>query len=261
MVQYAGRRDGFWVRPLGATARTAEAGGRFAVDMWPDVSDYDPEDLCEVPGLKMPDGSPARLYSAFRKGPVLLHFRWMRQYGIDGVFLSRFVGETASPARARHVNTVLANVREGCHREGRVWAMMLDLSMGRARRRRWSRMTGSSCATRSRFARTRATCTIRASRWCCSGGWGSRTAPGRRSRAKSWSISSRTIPNYGGVYLIGGIDPYWRTLSGESRTEPAWAKVYRIVRRHQPLGRRPVSRRRVDGPHPQARYGKATWPS
>ena len=43
-------------------------GGRFVVDMWPDVSDYDPLDLCAVPGLKMPDGSPARLYSAFRKG-------------------------------------------------------------------------------------------------------------------------------------------------------------------------------------------------
>ena len=84
-----------------------------------------------MPGLKMPDGSPARLYSAFRKGPVLLHFKWMRQYGIDGVFLSRFVGEAASPGARRHVNMVLASVREGCHREGRVWAMMLDLSMGR----------------------------------------------------------------------------------------------------------------------------------
>ena len=79
----------------------------------------------------MPDGSPARLYSAFRKGPVLLHYKWMRQYGIDGVFVSRFVGEAASPTRSRHVNPVLASVREGCHREGRVWAMMLDLSMGR----------------------------------------------------------------------------------------------------------------------------------
>ena len=41
------------------------------------------------------------------------------EYGIDGVFLSRFVSETTSISRARHVNTVLANVREGCHREGR----------------------------------------------------------------------------------------------------------------------------------------------
>ncbi len=37
--------------------------GRFIVDMWPDESEYAPDDLCEVPGLKMPDGSPARLYS------------------------------------------------------------------------------------------------------------------------------------------------------------------------------------------------------
>ena len=79
-------------------------GGRFTVDMWPDVSEYAPEDLREVPGLTMPDGSPARLYSAFRKGPVLLHCCWMRQYGIDGVFLSRFIGEAASPWRSRHVN-------------------------------------------------------------------------------------------------------------------------------------------------------------
>src|SRR3954447_17009666 len=45
-------------------------GGRFTVAMCPDVSEYAPADLREVPGLKMPDGSPARLYSAFRKGPV-----------------------------------------------------------------------------------------------------------------------------------------------------------------------------------------------
>ena len=96
-----------------------------------DLSEYDPADLKEVPGLKLPDGSPAKLYSAYRKGPVLLHTKWMRQYEIDGVFLSRFVGEAASRDRSNHVNTVLANVREGCHREGRVWAMMLDLSMGK----------------------------------------------------------------------------------------------------------------------------------
>jgi hypothetical protein len=103
------------------------SGGRFTVDMWPDLSEYAPEDLREVPGLKMPDGSPARLYSAFRKGPVLLHCQWMRHYGIDGVFLSRFIGEAANPSRSRHVNQVLANVREGCHREGRVWAKVYGM--------------------------------------------------------------------------------------------------------------------------------------
>ena len=55
----------------------------------------------------------------------------MREYGIDGVFVSRFVGEVADQNRSKHVNRVLASVREGCHREGRVWALMLDLSAGR----------------------------------------------------------------------------------------------------------------------------------
>ena len=72
-------------------------GGRFVVDMWPDVSEYDPHDFAR------PRVETARWFArdlrAFRKGPVLLHCQWMRQYGIDGVFLSRFVGETASPAR------------------------------------------------------------------------------------------------------------------------------------------------------------------
>src|SRR4051794_7373247 len=27
-------------------------GGRFTVDMWPDVAEYAPDDLCDVPGLK-----------------------------------------------------------------------------------------------------------------------------------------------------------------------------------------------------------------
>src|SRR5205823_2909481 len=74
--------------------RLGETNGQFVVDMWSDIAEYDQAYLCEVRGLKMPDGSPARLYSAFRKVPVLLHCKWMREYGIDGLFLSRFVGES-----------------------------------------------------------------------------------------------------------------------------------------------------------------------
>ena len=73
------------------------------------------------------------LYSGFCLGPTLVHFKWMREHGIDGVFLSRFIGETRGRTTGdpvtRHVNKVLANVREGAHREGRTWTMMLDLSM------------------------------------------------------------------------------------------------------------------------------------
>jgi hypothetical protein len=203
-------------------------GGRFTVDMWPDVSEYDPSDLADVPGVNMPDGSPARLYSAFRKGPVLLHLKWMRQYGIDGLFLSRFVGETANPARARHVNTVLANVREGCHLQGRVWALMLDLSMSAREastslvKNDWKFLCDNVKAREdSRYLHERGKPVVLL--W----GLGFNDRPWNAGQASELIDFFQHDPKYGGVYLIGGVDPYWRTLRGGSRTDPAWAKVYR----------------------------------
>ena len=202
-------------------------GGRFTVDMWPDTSEYAPEDLEEVPGLKMPDGSPARLYSAFHKGPVLLHFQWMRQYGIDGVFLSRFIGEAASPSRSRHVNQVLAQVREGCHREGRVWAMMLDLSTGRNATTAtvmndWKFLCDQvKVREDSRYLHHQQKPVVLL--W----GLGFRDRPWTPEQGEELIRFFKDDPRYGGVYLIGGIDPHWRTLGGESRTNAGWAAVYR----------------------------------
>jgi hypothetical protein len=202
-------------------------GGRFTIDMWPDVSEYDPQDLREVPGLTMPDGPPAKLYSAFRKGPVLLHHKWMRQYSIDGVFLSRFIGEANGPARSRHANQVLANVREGCHREGRVWAMMLDLSMGRnvttsAVINDWKFLCDQvKVREDSRYLRHQGKPVVLL--W----GLGFKDRPWSPAQGEELVNFLRSDPTYGGVYLIGGIDPHWRTLRGASRPDPAWAKVYR----------------------------------
>jgi hypothetical protein len=202
-------------------------GGRFTVDLWPDVSEYDPRDLAEVPGLKMPDGSPARLYSAFRKGPVLLHCRWMRQYGIDGVFLSRFVGETADPRRARHVNTVLAHVREGCHREGRVWAMMLDLSMGRGATTALVKDDWRFLCDRVKVREDSRYLHHRGKPVVLLWGLGFRDHRWTPAQAEELVDFFKNDPRYGGIYLIGGVDPYWRTLRGDSRRDAAWAKVYR----------------------------------
>ncbi len=201
--------------------------GRFTVDMWPDVSEYGPNDLCDVPGLKMPDGSPARLYSAYRKGPVLLHCKWMREYGIDGVFLSRFVGEAANPARARHVNMVLANLREGCHREGRVWAMMLDLSVGRKGTTKmvmddWKFLCDKvKVRDDSRYLHHRGKPVVLL--W----GLGFNDRPWTPEQGRELVDFFKNDPTYGGTYLIGGVDPFWRTLRGASRREAAWAEVYR----------------------------------
>ena len=40
-------------------------------------------------------GKPAYLFSAWNRKTVLRHFRWMKEYGLDGVLVQRFVGSAA----------------------------------------------------------------------------------------------------------------------------------------------------------------------
>jgi hypothetical protein len=59
---------------------------------------------------------------------VLRHFQWMREHGIDGVFVQRFAAGVNSASFQRHNNTVLAHCREGANLHGRAYALMYDLT-------------------------------------------------------------------------------------------------------------------------------------
>ena len=101
--------------------------GSCTFDLWPDMSQLDPEERYPTP-FKHADGTTAELFSPYNKKTVLRHFEWMNQYGIDGVFVQRFGASLRSARHLNHRNVVTANVREGANRSGRTWAIMYDLS-------------------------------------------------------------------------------------------------------------------------------------
>ena len=101
--------------------------GNVTVDLWPDVSELSPSERFETE-FKLADGSPATVFSSFNRKTTLRHFRWMREYGIDGAFVQRFANGLLNPKLRHHKDVVLANSREGAHREGRAYAVMYDLS-------------------------------------------------------------------------------------------------------------------------------------
>jgi len=107
--------------------------GNVGFDMWPDVSELDPDERFDTK-FKLKDGKIAQLFSSYNEKTVLRHFKWMRDYGLDGVFLQRFASQTRSaesggdPRVRKHVDKVLANVRKGAQQYGRVYGMMYDLS-------------------------------------------------------------------------------------------------------------------------------------
>lgn len=99
--------------------------GSTNVDLWPDVSEYDK--LYKTPFV-YDDGTPAYLQSPYDISTVDTHFRWMKEYGLDGVFMQRFVSEIRSESGRKHFNKVLDNAMISANKYDRAICVMYDLS-------------------------------------------------------------------------------------------------------------------------------------
>ena len=111
-----------WTRRSGKPA-----DGTITVDLWPDVSELGPDERFATK-MNLADARQAEVFSSFVKPTVLRHFQWMRDYGIDGVFVQRFISSLRKHESLQRCNAVLSNCREGASRFGRVYAVMYDLS-------------------------------------------------------------------------------------------------------------------------------------
>jgi hypothetical protein len=89
------------------------------------VSDYTAEELYPAPGLTLPDGQPAKLFSSRNPRTVQRHFQWMAEHGIDGAFLQRFTTEVKGNDGLKALKDEICDrVREATEQTGRVWAVM-----------------------------------------------------------------------------------------------------------------------------------------
>lgn len=96
-----------------------------SIDFWPDCSEYE---ITYETEFTMPDGSPARVFSSYDESTVDVHFKWMQEYGIDGVFMQRFVGECVNNTEGKqHFNKVLQSAMKASNKYQRAICVMYDL--------------------------------------------------------------------------------------------------------------------------------------
>lgn len=198
------------------------------VDMWPDVSELSESERCDT-GMPVPDGQPARLYSAYNSRTVDRHFRWLQEYGLPGVFLQRFTARLDEASVLGFRDGVARNVRAAAETHGRVFAMMYDISghpretVVRAVELDWAYLVDTLRITESpQYLQHHGRPVLAI--------WGL----GFRDRAPSPQQAAELVdffknnpePRYR-VTLLGGIPARWRTLTRDSNADQAWAQVYR----------------------------------
>lgn len=217
-----GRWEHWFRRGEPANARTLR------VDMWPDVSELAPDERCQTP-LTLPDGRRAEVYSAYNPSTVGRHFRWMQEYDLAGVFLQRFTSRLDDAAVLGFRDAVARNVRSAAEAHGRVFAIMYDISghpresLTEAVKRDWTYLVDTLRVTQSpRYLRHRGRPLVAI--------WGfgflDRSATPDQAAELIDFFKNHPDPRYR-VTLVGGVPARWRTLTRDSQTDPAWARVYR----------------------------------
>jgi hypothetical protein len=95
------------------------------VDLFPDLTEYEDDELFKTT-MTYNDGSTVKLFSSVTEKTVMRHFKWMKDYEIDGVWVQRFKPPFTSLTHPK--NKVLLNCKKGAEAYGRVFVVMYDLS-------------------------------------------------------------------------------------------------------------------------------------
>lgn len=185
-------------------------------EMWPDLTEADADEKFPAPGFAHADGSPAYLFSSVHPKTVDRHFRWMSRYGIDGVFLQRFVVESDD----RSGDLVLKAVRESAARRGRVYALSYDLT-GAREERLFESLTADWKRLVDRRKILEDPAYLRHDGRPVLVVWGFFRGRFEAKTANRLIDFFQNDPTYR-VTLVGGCQWWWRT-----EKDPAWAAVFR----------------------------------
>lgn len=199
--------------------------GNAKIDLWPDVSELGPDERFPT-GFTNAHGRVAEVFSSFKQATVLRHFEWMRDYGIDGAFVQRFIVDVQSPKGLRHNNTVLNHCREGAKRSGRTFVVMYDLSgLGSNRMaqvsndwrslRREMRVTEDAAYLKHRGRPLVAV-------------WGIGFSDNRRYSLAECRALVEFLKQDGCAVMIG-VPTYWRELKNDALKDPALHDIIRLA--------------------------------
>lgn len=199
----------------------------FSVEFWPEMAEY--KNKLDT-GIKLANGEPAYVYSGWDPSAIDLHFKWMKDYNIDGVYLQTFIGRIRREKKAgQRDHHILRNVIESAEKHGRVFALEYDISTRKSGGviddvlEDWENVVNEGYTKSSAWLHHDGKPVLAI--W----GFGFTDDTREYSPADAKELISR-MKNHPNPkcrpYLIGGVPTAWRTLERDSRTEEEWAEVY-----------------------------------
>lgn len=199
-----------------------------SVDMLPSTKGIADEDLC-MTGMTRADGTPIKVFSSQNPRVVAQHFRLMREYGIDGAAVQRFVGPLAYAHLKPRSDRAVQNARMGAEAAGRAFYISYDVTGSDPTkvlaqiRADWQFLVNDLKLTASpNYLHDKGKPILQL--------WGFGFKERTDHASAVLTLMQDLKAGRGGLAaatLVGGVPSNWRTLDGDSSTHPDWAAVYR----------------------------------
>ncbi|MFJ8038916.1 discoidin domain-containing protein [Kitasatospora sp. NPDC096147] len=193
----------------------APSGTNRNIVAWPDVREY--PTTYPTAFANLGNGQGARVFSSYDQSTVDLHFRWMKQYGIDTAALQRF-NPTGGEGPTRDLMT--GKVRSAAESQGVKFYLMYDVSdwttMQADIKADWLNKMRAHTASPA-YARQNGKPVV-----CI---WGFGFNDPQRPFGPEACLDVVNWFKAQGCYVIGGVPTWWRTGDRDSR--PGFTNVYR----------------------------------
>ena len=98
-------------------------------DMWPDLREYDPNNLYETQ-MKYPNAKTAKVYSSHDYSTIDLHVKWMKEYGIKGCVVQRFTSSIDQLNKLEQGDKKIRDIMTACENYGLKFWIMHDSGQG-----------------------------------------------------------------------------------------------------------------------------------
>lgn len=203
------------------SANTRPEVGNFSFEIYPDTRDYKPEFLKQTGFDNLGNGDPSLLFSS--ADVIDEHFKWMKDNGIDGVALQRFIGDNPYPISDSPFSKPL-KVKKAAEMYGRIFYVCYDMSSGKDENA-WVESIKYDWVfnVEQSYALTSSPAYATVNNKPVVQIWG----PGFTSRVGNAAKTIELI-NFlqsRGCYVIGGVPTNWRTESGDSK--PGFLEAYK----------------------------------
>jgi hypothetical protein len=205
-------------------------GGSTSFELYPDLSQYQAGDLYQTGYADLHGGGKSLLYDSDRDGVVDLHFQWMKEYGLDGIALQRFVGSLKNRKLRNWRNSTAIRVRNFSVTAGKSFYIMYDITRYKKKlartilkdvkkilKKNLKLLDSPGYARQNRRNEDKKRPVIAI--------WGLGFNHIQVSKEEAIRLIRELKESYG-CYVAGGVPYYWRT--GEKDSKPGWLDVYKL---------------------------------